>query len=81
MAWLWKQGRPTLLAMVGMGVLGYKALHRGHAPVQQGQAEVGVWDAAAVHPPRAMPRPADAPPRTGFLGGLSVKELVTRVIK
>ena len=46
MAWLWKQGRPTLLAMVGMGVLGYKALHRGHAPVQQGQAEVGVWDTA-----------------------------------
>ena len=29
MAWLWKQGRPTLLAMVGAGVLGYKAFHRG----------------------------------------------------
>ena len=66
MAWLWKQGRPTLLAMVGMGVLGYKAFHRGHAPMQQRQAEVGVWDAATVHPPRTMPRPADAPPQTGF---------------
>ena len=43
MAWLWKQGRPTLLTMVGMGVLGYKALHRGYAPVQQRQAEVGLW--------------------------------------
>src|SRR5262245_11080633 len=81
MAWLWKQGRPTLLAMVGMGVLGYRALHRGHAPVQQGQAEVGVWDAATVHPPQTTPRPADALPQTGFLGGLSVKELATRVIK
>ena len=80
MAWLWKQGRPTLLAVVGMGVLGYKAFHRGHAPVQQGQAEVGVWDAATVHPPRTMSRPADTP-QTGFLGGLRVKELATRVIK
>src|SRR5262245_56394788 len=81
MAWLWKQGRPTLLAMVGMGVLGYKALHRGHAPVQQGQAEVGVWDTATAHPPQTTPRPADAPPQTGFLGGLSLKELATHVIK
>jgi membrane protein len=80
MAWLWKQGRPTLLAVVGMGVLGYKALHRGHEPVQQGQAEVGVWDVATAHSPRTTPRPAD-PPQTGFLGGLSIKELATRVVK
>ncbi len=26
MAWLWKQGRPTLLALAGLGLLGYKAL-------------------------------------------------------
>ena len=81
MAWLWKQGRPTLLAMVGMGVLGYKALHRGDAPVQQKQATVGVWDVPTAHSPRTMPRPADAPPQPGLLGGLSVKELATRVIK
>jgi membrane protein len=80
MAWLWKQGRPTLLAVVGMGVLGYKALHRGHAPVQQGQAAVGVWDVATAHSPRTTPRPAD-PPQPGFLGGLSIKELATRVVK
>jgi NAD(P)-dependent dehydrogenase (short-subunit alcohol dehydrogenase family) len=26
MAWLWKQGRPTLLAAVGLGLVGYKVL-------------------------------------------------------
>ena len=56
MAWLWKQGRPTLLAVVGAGVLGYKAFHRGRAPVGQGQAAVGVWDAATAHPLRTTPR-------------------------
>jgi uncharacterized BrkB/YihY/UPF0761 family membrane protein len=81
MAWLWKQGRPTFLAVIGMGILGYKALHREHVPVQQGQAEVGVRDAATAPPPRTTPRPADPPPQTGFLGGLSLKELATRVIK
>src|SRR5262245_1308844 len=81
MAWLWKQGRPTLLAMVWMGVLGYKAFHRGYTPGPQRQAAVGVWDAATAHPPRPTPRTADTPPQTGFLGGLSVKELATRVIK
>jgi len=28
MAWLWKQRRPTLLAVVGLGVLGYTVLHK-----------------------------------------------------
>jgi hypothetical protein len=41
MAWLWKQGRPTLLAVVGAGVLGYTALHQRRVPVGQGQAAVG----------------------------------------
>jgi hypothetical protein len=41
MAWLWKQGRPTLLALVGAGVVGYKAFYRGRAPEGQGHAEVG----------------------------------------
>ena len=81
MAWLWKQGRPTLLAVVGAGVLGYKAFHRGRAPAGQGQAAVGVWDAPTAHPPRTTPAPAAVPTKTGFLGGLSVKELATRVMK
>jgi hypothetical protein len=81
MAWLWKQGRPTLLAMVGAGVLGYKAFHRGRAPEGQRPAAVGVWDAPPAHPPRTTPAPAAASTQTGFLGGLSLKELVTRVIK
>jgi membrane protein len=81
MAWLWKQGRPTLLAVVGAGVLGYKAFHRGHAPMEQGQAEVGVWDTATAHPPRMTPTPEATPTKSGFLGGLRIKELATRVIK
>jgi len=81
MAWLWKQGRPTLLAVVGAGVLGYKAFHRGRAPVGQAHAAVGVWDAATAHPSRTTPASAAAPTQTGFLGGLSVKELATRVMQ
>src|SRR4029450_10511733 len=81
MAWFWKQGRPALLAMVGAGVLGYKAFHRGRAPVGQAHAAVGVWDAATAHPSRTTPAPAAAPTKTGFLGGLSVKELATRVMQ
>ena len=81
MAWLWKQGRPTLLAVVGAGVLGYKAFHRGRAPVGQGYAAVGVWDVPTAHPSLPTPAPAAAPTKTGFLGGLSVKELATRVMK
>jgi len=72
MAWLWKQGRPTLLAMVGAGVLGYKAFHRGRAPQGQRPAGVGVWDAPTAHPPRTTPAPAP-PTQSGFLGGLSVR--------
>lgn len=81
MAWLWKQGRPTLLAVVGAGVLGYKAFHRGRAPGGQAHAAVGVWDVATARPSRTTPAPTAAPTKTGFLGGLSVKELATRVMK
>jgi hypothetical protein len=81
MAWLWTQGRPTLLALVGAGVVGYKAFHRGRVPEGQGPAAVGVWDAPTAHPLRATPSPAAPPTQSGFLGGLSVKELATRVIK
>ena len=37
MAWLWKQGRPTLLALAGLGLLGYKALQRGRQEDVRGQ--------------------------------------------
>jgi NAD(P)-dependent dehydrogenase (short-subunit alcohol dehydrogenase family) len=37
MAWLWKQGRPTLLVAVGLGVLGYKALQWWRQANLQGQ--------------------------------------------
>jgi hypothetical protein len=42
MAWLWKQGRPTLLTLVGLGFLGYTVLHKEREPVEQGQAGAGV---------------------------------------
>src|SRR5512134_897511 len=82
MAWLWKQGRPTLLAVVGLGFLGYKALHREREPVGQGQAGVGVREAVTARPPRTTPTPDEATPtQPGFLGGLGITELATRVIK
>ena len=42
MAWLWKQGRPTLLTLVGLGFLGVPVLHKEREPVEQGQAGAGV---------------------------------------
>src|SRR5512145_533987 len=81
MAWLWKQGRPTLLAVVGLGFLGYKALHKEREPVGQGQAGVGVRGVATARPPRMTPTPEATPTKPGFLGGLGITELATRVIK
>src|SRR4029453_4208767 len=81
MAWFWKQGRPTLLAMVGAGVLGYKAFHRGRAPVGKAPAAVGWGDATRAPGSRRKSMPAAPPTKPGFLGGLSVKELATRVMK
>src|SRR5919109_2402427 len=37
MAWLWKQRRPTLLAVAGLGWLGYKALQWWRQADVQGQ--------------------------------------------
>jgi hypothetical protein len=42
MAWLWKQGRPTLLTLAGLGFLGYTVLHKEREPVGPGQAGAGV---------------------------------------
>ena len=46
MTWLWKQGRPTLLAVVGLGFLGYKTLLKEREPVGQRPAGAGVQGAA-----------------------------------
>ena len=84
MAWLWKHGRPTLLAVVGAGVLGYKAFHRGGAPVGQAHAPVGVWDAPTAHRAADNPharRPTDKdrvsrrPPSSRSLPPASMKEV------
>jgi hypothetical protein len=42
MAWLRKPRRPALLAVVGLGFLGYKTLLKEREPVGQGQAGAGV---------------------------------------
>ena len=81
MVWLWKQGRPTLLAVVGLGFLGYKALHKGREPVGQEQAGMGVRGAATARPPLTTPKPHATSTKPGFLGGLGITELATRVIK
>jgi membrane protein len=81
MAWLWKQGRPTLLAVVGLGFLGYKALHKEHEPMRQGQADAGMRGAATAHPPLTQPASAATSTQPAFLGGLGIKELAARVIK
>ena len=76
MAWLWKQGHPTLLAVVGLGFLGYKTLHKEHEPAGQGRAGV-----RGVAPALTAPTPEAAPTKSTFLGGLGIKELATRVVK
>jgi membrane protein len=81
MAWLWKQGRPTLLAVVGLGFLGYKALHKEREPVGQGQADEGERGAATARPSLTTSTPEATPQKPGFLGGLGITELATRVTK
>ena len=81
MAWLWKQGRPTLLAVVGLGFLGYNALHKEREPVGQGQAGIGMRGVATARPPLTTPTPETTSTKPGFLGGLGITDLATRVIK
>jgi len=81
MAWLWKQGRPTLLAVMGLGFLGYQALHKEHEPMGQRQAGAGGRGAATARPPLPPPTPEAAPTKPAFLGGVGIKELATRVVK
>jgi membrane protein len=79
MALLWTQGRPRLWLVVGLGFLGYKALQREHGENKQGQARAGVVEYAPKLPSSATPTPAGRQTKPPFLGGLSIKELGTRV--
>jgi hypothetical protein len=81
MAWLWKRGRPTLLAIAGLSVLGYKAFSRERIPTGQRQVAVKAAEAPSGHAPLPTPTPAVTPTPSGFLGGLHVKDLTTRVLK
>jgi membrane protein len=67
--------------MVGLGFLGYKALHKEHEPVRQGQAGAGVREMATARPPLTTTTPKATPTKPGFLGGLGITELATRVVK
>jgi Virulence factor BrkB len=79
MAWLWKQGRPSLLAVVGLGFLGYKALHSRRKAHRQEQVRTGVVNDNQRMTTRVTPTPAGKRTKAPFLGGLSITELVRRV--
>ena len=81
MAWLWKQGRPTLLTLVGLGFLGYTVLHKEREPVGQEQAGAGVRGVVTARPPLTVPTPEATSTQPAFLGGLGITELATRVVK
>ena len=81
MAWLWKQGRPTLLAVVGLGLLGYKALHKEREPMEQEQTGVSGRGVATARPLLTTSAPAATSTKPSFLGGLGIIELATRVVK
>jgi membrane protein len=81
MAWLWKQGRPTLLTLAGLGFLGYTVLHKEREPVGLGQAGAGVRRAVTARPPLTASTPEATSTKPAFLGGLGITELATRVVK
>src|SRR5262249_20518078 len=70
-----------LLAVVGLGFLGYKALHKEREPVGKEQAGTGVRGVATAHPPLTMPAPGVTPTKPAFLGGLGMTKLANRVVK
>jgi membrane protein len=79
MAWPWKQGRLSLLAVAGLGFLGYKALHSRRKAHRQEQARPGVVHGTQRMTTRSTPTPAGKRTKAPFLGGLSITELVRRV--
>ena len=81
MAWLWKQRRPTLLAVVGLGVLGYTVLHKERELGKQWQASAGVRGGGTARLPLRTPTPEAALAKLAFLGSLGITELATRVVK
>ena len=72
MAWLWKQRRPTLLAVVGLGVLGYTVLHKEGELGKQGQASASVRGEGTAHLPLRTPTPEAKPTESAFLGSLGI---------
>jgi hypothetical protein len=74
MAWLWKQGRPTLLTLAGLGFLGYTVLHKEREPVGPGQAGAGARRAVTARPPLTASTPEATSTKPAFLGGLGITE-------
>ena len=81
MAWRWKQGRPSLLAIIGLGVLGYKMLHKGRVTDRYGQKGVRMMADTQQRRLQATPTPLGRQTKTAFLGGLRVTELAKRVVQ
>ena len=81
MAWLWKQGRPSLLAMIGLGVLGYTALQRGRAETKYGQSGVRGVENAQPRRPQVTPASPGKQTKSPFLGGVRITELAKRVVR
>jgi len=81
MAWLWKQGRPSFLAIIGLGVLGYKTLHKGREADRPGQRRVRILADARQRRTPATPTPPGRQTQTAFLGGLRITDLAKRVVQ
>ena len=79
MAWLWKQGRPTLV-MQGQASWATK---RCTGDARRWGRNTQPWGCGTptAHPSRTTSTPAAPPTQTGFLSGLSVKDLATRIMK
>ena len=81
MAWLWKQGRLSLLTIIGLGVLGYKTLHKGRVTDRYGQKGVRMMADTQQRRLQVTPTPPGRQTKTAFLGGLRVTELAKRVVQ
>jgi hypothetical protein len=81
MAWVVEAGATNAAGPRGGWSRGLQSVLPGASAGGTGARRGGVWDAPTAHPPRATPSPAASLTQSGFLGGLSVKELVTRVMQ
>jgi membrane protein len=81
MAFFWKQGRPSLLAVVSLGFLGYKALQQGRKEAGHRQPGAGAGQDVRPRAHEVIPAPAGRQKPSAFLGGLPVKTLAKRVVQ